>query len=655
MAGALNSRTIAGVALALCLAGSAGLSAVIASSVGRNELGYADTATESDPPEVAAGIAMGAFRGLFVNFLWMRANDLKEDGKFHESVELARAITKLQPRFPRVWAFHAWNLAYNISVATQTPEERYSWVTAGIDLLRSEGIPANPNDLTLHRELAWIFLHKIGGYTDDSNQYYRRKLAQEWTAILGDPPRPTAGEGDRDLVIEQYAAWLQPIADAPDTLEELLATDESVAGLVAALRERVAIEPDRELLLRHVFHVKLEDSWQRDRLKAGFGEKSLAMEELIEAPEHADAWGPLLAQVRRRVLLDDYNMNPLLMIRYTRKFGPLDWRHPGAHAVFWSHRGVERALRRYTDDNEKNFDFTNADRITMQAIQSLWRTGDVYFNYIDFASGLRGYYQGVPNPYFVQAYGDMAQEIEDRGGIFEADNRVHRSYASGYENFLIDAVIFFYRRGQDERAEYWYSEARNFDNQNMNDRVRRQLRFSMPLADFVQENLVDRFASPNVAVQEVYGSLQGAYASLLGGDSETFEGQFEFAKRAHAYFMRQQFREVVADGDVAARMEFMDRDFRYVAGGALANMISVLAFDEAEAMYFYAPEDLRRFAYDVLRNRFGDAIDAAAERGDGEPFEILFPEPSGMEEHRAYIARKEAERSERRLENINRQ
>ncbi|MEM7754721.1 MAG: hypothetical protein AAF297_03695, partial [Planctomycetota bacterium] len=219
--GALGrNRAIAGGALALCLAVSAALSGAIASSVGRYELGYADTATESDRPEVAAGIAMGAFRGLFVNFLWIRANDLKEDGKFHESVELARAITKLQPRFPRVWAFHAWNLAYNISVATQTPEERWNWVSAGINLLRTEGIPANPNDLTLHRELGWIFMHKIGGYTDDSNQYYKRKLAQEWTAVLGTPPR---ARGTREEAIGTFVDWLQPLADAPDTVEQLVA------------------------------------------------------------------------------------------------------------------------------------------------------------------------------------------------------------------------------------------------------------------------------------------------------------------------------------------------------------------------------------------------------------------------------------------------
>ena len=652
MATTTRNRAIAGGALLLCLVASAGLSGVIASSVGRHELGYANEATEGDPPEVAAGIAMGAFRGLFVNFLWLRANDLKEDGKFHESVELAKAITKLQPRFPRVWVFHAWNLAYNISVATQTPEERYNWVSAGISLLREEGIPANPNDLTLHRELAWFFLHKVGGYTDDSNQYYKRKLAQEWTAILGDPPRPI---GTRDEAIALYAEWLRPVAEAPDTLEELVAADATVAELIESLRADVAVEPGRDLLLRHIYHLKLAESTLRERFTNAFGPRSTAMQALIDDPKYTEAWGALLAHVRKRVLLDEYNMNPLAMIRFTEKFGPLDWRHPGAHAVYWSHRGVERALTRYEDYNEKNFDFTNADRITMQAIQSLWRTGDVYFNYFDFTAGLRGYYQGIPNPYFVQSYGDMADEIEARGGIFESDQRVHRSYASGYENFLADAIIFFYRRGQRDRSEYWLAEYRNFENQNMNDSFGMIERRAKTLDEFVQENLIDRFASPNVAVQEVFGSLQGAYAAMLQGDTQTFEGQFEYATRAHRYFMQQQLREMVADGNVAGRMEFMDRDFRYVAGLQLANMISAVPPDEAQSLYFYAPEDLRRFAYGIVEARFKTTLDQLAEQDGSDPFEVVYPEPSGMDEFREYIAAKELERSERRLENINRQ
>jgi hypothetical protein len=88
-------------------------------------------ALENAPPSLAfATVAMGAFRGLIVDILWMRADDLKEKGQFFDARQLAEWITTLQPRFASVWEFHAWNMAYNISVAIPAtqPEQRWRWV-----------------------------------------------------------------------------------------------------------------------------------------------------------------------------------------------------------------------------------------------------------------------------------------------------------------------------------------------------------------------------------------------------------------------------------------------------------------------------------------------------------------------------------------------
>jgi len=103
---------------------------------------------ENAPPSLAfATVAMGAFRGLVVDILWMRADKLKEEGQFFDARQLAEWITTLQPRFGAVWEFHAWNMAYNISVAipASQPEERFRWVRNGYELLRDKGIPLNPS------------------------------------------------------------------------------------------------------------------------------------------------------------------------------------------------------------------------------------------------------------------------------------------------------------------------------------------------------------------------------------------------------------------------------------------------------------------------------------------------------------------------------
>ena len=71
---------------------------------------------ENAPPMLAfSTVALGGFRGIIANLLWMRANRLQVDGKYFELVQLSDWITKLQPNFTHVWKHLAWNMSYNIS------------------------------------------------------------------------------------------------------------------------------------------------------------------------------------------------------------------------------------------------------------------------------------------------------------------------------------------------------------------------------------------------------------------------------------------------------------------------------------------------------------------------------------------------------------
>lgn len=139
--------------------------------------------TQNMPPLVAfTTVALGGFRGILADVLWMRAGTLQDEGRYFELVQLSDWITKLQPRSPAVWAYHAWNMAYNISALLTDPAERWRWVRNGIALLRDEGMVANPGSPRLHQELAWLFLHKLGTELDSAGDYYRARWADEVTA-----------------------------------------------------------------------------------------------------------------------------------------------------------------------------------------------------------------------------------------------------------------------------------------------------------------------------------------------------------------------------------------------------------------------------------------------------------------------------------------
>src|SRR5688572_8844854 len=112
----------------------------------RKELGLTRVEPLENAPPVLAftTVALGGFRGLIANALWIRASDLQDEDKFFEMAQLADWITKLEPHFVQVWTVQAWNMSYNISVKFKDFDDRWRWVQRGINLLRDEGLKYNP-------------------------------------------------------------------------------------------------------------------------------------------------------------------------------------------------------------------------------------------------------------------------------------------------------------------------------------------------------------------------------------------------------------------------------------------------------------------------------------------------------------------------------
>jgi hypothetical protein len=133
---------------------------------------------------VAEGViaALGGFRSLAAEVIWFRADRLQDEGRYVEMAQLASLLTKMEPHTPEVWTYAAWNLSYNISVMMPTFEDRWRWVLAGMRLLRDEGLPLNPNNSEIYRELAWLFQLKLGANLDSAAELYREK----WRAIVTD-------------------------------------------------------------------------------------------------------------------------------------------------------------------------------------------------------------------------------------------------------------------------------------------------------------------------------------------------------------------------------------------------------------------------------------------------------------------------------------
>jgi len=290
----------------------------------------ATAALEDSPPIIAfTTVALGGFRGVLTDLLWLRATRLQEEGKYFEMVQLADWITKLEPRFDTVWAFHAWNLAYNISVMLPEPPERWRWVSHGIHLLRDEGLRYNPESAKLYWELGWLFQHKLGAPMDFAHDYYRRVLATETTQALG--------------------GGFPDYARLPPSGEEL--------------RARYKLDPAR-------------------------------MQEIDES------------------------------------LGPLDWRLPESHAIYWAWRGLRFA---------SGFEKASLDRMIYQSMAQLFLQGHLEF---DAAAGR---YELSPRwdflPQTLRAFDEML-----------AAHPEQNSFQTAHQNFLREAHEVAQRSGRSMEA-----------------------------------------------------------------------------------------------------------------------------------------------------------------------------------------------------------
>ena len=302
------------------------------------------------PPDIAVAQAgLGTFRALATSVLWTRATRLQSEGSHFEAMRLADWITRLQPRFSAVWSFQAWNMAFNISLATDLPAERWLWVREGISLLRDRGIPLNPREVDLYRELSHIFLRKLSGPSDEHHLHLQREFALSWQALLGTPP-----EGDA----EELESWLRPVAEV---CEHYLAGTGSSENLTESFLRDV---PEAAELLKELDAIGIEPGIETLReVQAGARGR---LGEWIRRYGATSGYPRLLAFLRARTLKEDLNMDPRWMLSLARGDWTgnkesekiplrLDWRLPEAHCVYWASLGLHRGRELLRPDEYANF------------------------------------------------------------------------------------------------------------------------------------------------------------------------------------------------------------------------------------------------------------------------------------------------------------
>jgi len=506
---------------------------------------------ENAPPELAfATVAMGAFRGLVVDILWMRAEQLKEAGQFFDAKQLAEWITTLQPRFPTVWDFQSWNMAYNISVAIPAEQaaERWRWVKNGYELLRDRAIKINPHSILLYRQLAFIFQHKIGGVSDDAHKYYKLQLAKAMEPLVA-----PADEAHYKALARVTTSWQQITSDANEFVDVLRAADsrfgrkaESFVSNYLSLRQNPA-------------RFTPEASQVMDRFTGRAALKEFDI--FAKAYELRHTW----------------KLAPVLMDELNRMYGPsdwndpnkhlpLDWRHPDVHAIYWAVKGLRVAGKKGTHkkgEGQYSIDEINTDRMVNHSLQDLFRNGKIYIYDIpvtepnaegDLASMQYGIYLR-PDLRMFEPYNKHLLKIINK--YTDPNGQSLNSHQIGHRNMLKNAVLLFYQAGHVAQARRIYSELR---------RLYPSAEVEVPLGVFARKYFLEEMKSLTVTDAKgiIQMLLQESFFRYAMHDDDEAAGRENIAKEVYTFYNSSYGESIRVPLPKLPRMRYLAlRDFLF--------------------------------------------------------------------------------------------
>jgi hypothetical protein len=372
-------------------------------SIETNHLRFTGEIRNAPPLVAFTTVALGSFRGLLADFLWLRAASLQDKGNYFEMVQLADWIQKLQPRFAGAAAYLAWNMAYNISVTCSNREDRWRWVNEGIKLLRTS-LKYNPEDANLYKELGWIFQHKIGNVLDDAHELYKNRLAIGMMQVMGQNP-----DWEKLAKVPQdYDAFLEKYPEKKD----------------------------------NPFWKALKDSGIEtyDKLYEEFKKDSALPQKFLTALNNKEMAAALDDYFRVQWLYDKYKLKATVINEINKDYGDLDWRLPEAQAIYWATMGL-----RMTPSHKD----ISCERMITQSLFAAFKSGRLMMldtkNYATVVC--------MPNLDVVDAVLRVYEEAY-------INNDKQSSFLSAKLNFMKDAIVLLYSYGRFSKAKEYYAKLR---------------------------------------------------------------------------------------------------------------------------------------------------------------------------------------------------
>lgn len=422
-------------------------------------------------------LALGAFRGLVTDYLWLRSFGLREQGRHYEARQIAEQICRLQPRLSEVWSYLAHDLAYNLAATESSPEGRWRWIRNGIALLRDQGLRLNPDEPVLYFTLSRIFQDRIGAAFDDFHMQFKEYHALEMRTLLGEPP----------MSVETLATT-PPLSTLLSQEPEARRLNTQLEALDSSLAELARIDAD---------------------LTRGVRSPETLLAETVRDTE---LYARLLRSARRDAVERETRLDPERMLEIDRAWGPLDWRGSDAQAIYWALVGSEVAERQGNRTEELRL-----RRIAIQALKAAMRRGRITVlpnGQIFLAPMIE--LTGRIDALYLESIGiakkrqaklesklkiDAAADYDDDGhGHESADNAEYKelrklggflnNQISAREDFLGEAVILLSQSGRERDARTLLARAKGSYPENVS--------FALDYDLYVIRALATRYSDPGM-------------------------------------------------------------------------------------------------------------------------------------------------------------
>jgi hypothetical protein len=313
-------------------------------------------------------------------------------------------------------------------------------------------------------------------------------------------------------------------------------------------------------------------------------------------------------------------MDTAEMLAVMERYGPLDWRHPHAHGIYWSEQGVK--VSRESARREKVNELMLV-RSRLMMLMELLRTGrvelDAATNRIDL----------LPDPRFARFYERAIQEafdlITSEQGVSAAEFGLaeEADLFDGYEKFLNTATMFAYLYGDQAEAARYFGILRELmerrglgDEPVYSDTLENFV--AVRFADLVEVNLGDLRQVLDAMIRRAFveglalGNVK-VFNRFLGVANTVYDKRFASSRPGEVF--------ILEDAKLVAFPKLVENSFKKIM---LDPSLSLLL---RARIWSWAPETLRVKAYDAVAATLAEQATAA-----GLAPERAFPAPSSNDE-----------------------